>query len=532
MPDDKERVSANLRPSLRTRHRKRLVESQGVLAPSATTAVKLSGVSFDAPPIDELLEIEDTSVASLAPAADLAPSRGTGSARAGLILAIGDAVALAGAAALALAVRSTSGPGADAGAELACGGAFVVLGLALFAARGSYRADSHSLTTGWNDLRVIVPGVAVIGWLLVGLSALVGGRDHVVVGDGSVALVVLFAALAVPATRLASRTAQRRTRHLRRVIVVGSGMMARRVARSLAWDPCLKVLGLVDDDPHNSDSVLGGTDDLPALCTRLQVDQVVVAFSRTHPAEALERLRAVHCSVDVAVVPRYFELLSPRSNLRELGGIPLVDLAPPQLGPAARTAKRLFDVVVSALVLVGVAPLMAVITLLIKLTSEGTVLFRQERTGYHARPFVIYKFRTMTSRSQDVPADLRAMSEVDGPLFKMREDPRTTAVGRFLRRTSLDELPQLFNVLKGEMSLVGPRPFIPSESAQMIGHALRRFEVRPGLTGLWQISGRSMLSYEEVIRLDYLYVASWSFWWDIKILLSTPAKVLRGVGAY
>lgn len=497
-------------------------------SPSAA-AVNLSGVSFEVGAVDELLEADESAAASLGIATELGSPGGSG--LGGLAIAVGDAVALAGSVAAAFAIGAAKLGSADRPA-LAFAAGFVLLGVLVFAARGCYRVY-HASTSSWNDIRTAVPAVALNAWLLVGALSLFGvsgGRPAA--GDGTIALVVLLSAVAVPAGRVVTRAAQRRTLPLRRVVVVGSGMMARRVARSLSWDPTVKLLGLVDDDPAHSDSVLGGTSDLPGLCEQLHVDQIVVAFSRTHPAEALERLRSLRSSVSVAVVPRYFELLSPRSSLREVAGIPLIELAAPQLGPAARAAKRLFDLVVTALLLTFLAPVMGVIAFLVKKTSEGPVLFRQERVGYRGRRFVIYKFRTMTSLSQEVPAALRGESEVDGPLFKMRDDPRITPLGRFLRRTSLDELPQLLNVLKGEMSLVGPRPFIPSESAQMRGHALRRFEVRPGLTGLWQISGRSMLSYEEVVRLDYLYVASWSFWWDLKIILSTPAKVLRGLGAF
>jgi lipopolysaccharide/colanic/teichoic acid biosynthesis glycosyltransferase len=144
----------------------------------------------------------------------------------------------------------------------------------------------------------------------------------------------------------------------------------------------------------------------------------------------------------------------------------------------------------------------------------------------------MYKLRTMSIDAEGMRSQLDTANEVDGPLFKMQIDPRVTKVGRFLRKTSLDELPQLFNVLRGDMALVGPRPFIPSESNSIDGSALRRFEVRPGMTGLWQVSGRSELTFDELQRLDYLYVASWSIWWDMRILWVTPARVFRGSGAF
>ena len=160
------------------------------------------------------------------------------------------------------------------------------------------------------------------------------------------------------------------------------------------------------------------------------------------------------------------------------------------------------------------------------------MLFRQERIGKGNKPFTIYKLRTMAHDAEQKRPELEHSNEMDGPLFKIRADPRATPIGRFLRRTSLDEAPQLFNVLRGDMSLVGPRPFIRAESSAIDGSAQRRFEVRPGMTGLWQVSGRSELTFEEMQRLDYLYVASWSIWWDFRILWLTPALVFRGHGAF
>jgi lipopolysaccharide/colanic/teichoic acid biosynthesis glycosyltransferase len=209
-----------------------------------------------------------------------------------------------------------------------------------------------------------------------------------------------------------------------------------------------------------------------------------------------------------------------------------MDIAPPRLGPLNRAAKRSLDIVASALLLVLSLPAMVVIAVAIKLTSPGPVLFLQERVGFKGATFKMIKFRTMQVGADDVKLDLRAQNDVDGPLFKLHNDQRVTAVGRFLRKTSLDELPQLVNVLFGKMSLVGPRPFVPDESAGIDGWATRRFEVRPGMTGLWQTSGRNDLPFEELRQLDYAYVASWSLWWDLKILWHTPGSVLHKHGAY
>jgi lipopolysaccharide/colanic/teichoic acid biosynthesis glycosyltransferase len=209
-----------------------------------------------------------------------------------------------------------------------------------------------------------------------------------------------------------------------------------------------------------------------------------------------------------------------------------MDVAPSRHGLVSLATKRAVDIVISFSLLLVLSPLMDLIAVAIKLTSPGPVFFRQPRVGYKNRVFSIFKFRTMGVGSDEIKIDLREHNDVDGPLFKLRVDPRVTPVGRFLRSTSLDEIPQLINVLVGRMALVGPRPFVPDESAEINGWAARRFDVRPGMTGLWQISGRNDLPFEELRQLDYAYVASWSLWWDLKILWLTPGSVLRRHGAY
>jgi lipopolysaccharide/colanic/teichoic acid biosynthesis glycosyltransferase len=201
------------------------------------------------------------------------------------------------------------------------------------------------------------------------------------------------------------------------------------------------------------------------------------------------------------------------------------------VGAAARGVKRVFDVVVAGALLVLLSPLFAAVAVAIKLTSPGPVMFRQFRSGKDRQPFRMYKFRTMGVDAEEQRAALAELNEVDGPIFKMKDDPRVTPVGEWLRQTSLDELPQLINVLRGDMSLVGPRPFPIDESEKITGWATIRFSVPPGMTGLWQVSGRNALDYEDLRHLDYVYVASWSFGWDLRIILQTPASVLlrRGV---
>jgi lipopolysaccharide/colanic/teichoic acid biosynthesis glycosyltransferase len=227
-----------------------------------------------------------------------------------------------------------------------------------------------------------------------------------------------------------------------------------------------------------------------------------------------------------------FELVTWRSQVEEISGLPVMDIAPANLGLSARFVKRAFDTAVSATILLVTLPVFVVVAAVIKATSRGPVFFRQARRGRDGIAFRIFKFRTMRADAEKERDLYLDRNEVDGPLFKIKEDPRITSVGRLLRGTSLDELPQLLNVLKGDMSVVGPRPFVIAESDRIDGWAARRFDVRPGMTGLWQTSGRNDLPFEELRRLDYAYVASWSFTWDLKILWQTPGSVWRRQGAY
>jgi lipopolysaccharide/colanic/teichoic acid biosynthesis glycosyltransferase len=234
----------------------------------------------------------------------------------------------------------------------------------------------------------------------------------------------------------------------------------------------------------------------------------------------------------VSVVPRLFELHSWRSEIEELHGLPLIHIPPAALTVGARVSKRTLDLVGAlAAILLGL-PAWVAVALAIKLDSPGPVFFLQDRTGRGGRTFRVVKFRTMTADAWELRGTVATFNEVDGPIFKMKADPRVTGVGKFLRRTSIDEFPQLLNVVRGEMSLVGPRPLPVEESDKLDGAALTRFDVSPGLTGLWQVSGRSDLSYADLQHLDSVYVRSWSFLWDLRIILETPRSVFAGRGAY
>jgi lipopolysaccharide/colanic/teichoic acid biosynthesis glycosyltransferase len=250
----------------------------------------------------------------------------------------------------------------------------------------------------------------------------------------------------------------------------------------------------------------------------------------------IDLLREIQGIAQLTIVPRAFELLSWRSTFTELSGLPLIEAAPLQMSMLDRFVKRTFDLTISGIALVLASPILLLIGLAVALTSRGPILYRQQRLGRGGRPFTILKFRTMRVEQFSPPAPSVPAAADNAPLFatrnKLSEEERITRVGKLLRKTGLDELPQLWNVLTGAMSIVGPRPFISEESAVAVGWQARRYEVRPGITGLWQVSGRNNLSGEDLVELDYLYVASWSMWWDVKIMWDTPRTMLRGLGAY
>jgi exopolysaccharide biosynthesis polyprenyl glycosylphosphotransferase len=222
----------------------------------------------------------------------------------------------------------------------------------------------------------------------------------------------------------------------------------------------------------------------------------------------------------------------PRTTIRPTAGLTLLHVDHPQLSGPRQILKEVFDRFVAGVALVLLAPLFAAVAAAIRLGDNGPALFTQTRVGKDGHPFKIYKFRTMVVDAEQRLAELQSSNDLDGVLFKMRRDPRITAIGARLRKWSVDELPQLINVFRGEMSLVGPRPALPEEAARYADHVRRRLVVKPGLTGMWQVNGRSNLSWDETVRLDLRYVENWSFALDLQILWKTLPVIFRGSGAY
>jgi exopolysaccharide biosynthesis polyprenyl glycosylphosphotransferase len=237
-------------------------------------------------------------------------------------------------------------------------------------------------------------------------------------------------------------------------------------------------------------------------------------------------------AVDLVVAPALMEVAGPRTSIRPVAGLPLLHVEHPELSGGRRLAKTVFDRAGASLALILLSPLLAFIAIAIRAGSKGPAFFRQVRVGRDGREFTVLKFRTMVVDAERRKAALVQYNDHDGVLFKIRNDPRVTRTGTWLRRYSLDELPQLINVLRGDMSLVGPRPPLPDEVAQYGDDVRRRLVVRPGMTGLWQVSGRADLSWEESVRLDLRYVENWSLTLDLQILWKTWSAVFRGSGAY
>ncbi|CCQ45013.1 exopolysaccharide biosynthesis polyprenyl glycosylphosphotransferase family protein [Pseudarthrobacter siccitolerans] len=290
-------------------------------------------------------------------------------------------------------------------------------------------------------------------------------------------------------------------------------------------------------EPKSGLPILGSDPDTHAIMEAIRASRAdAVAISagvQLHP-QTLRLLgwELAAQNVGLIMAPALTDIAGPRIHTQPVAGLPLIHVTTPSLEGGQRVAKRLFDVVVSGLLILVTSPLMAVVALMVKLDSSGPVLFKQERVGIEGQHFHMLKFRSMVSDAEDRLESLSNLNEGAGVLFKIKNDPRITRVGKFLRTYSLDELPQLFNILSGSMSLVGPRPPLPKEVAAYEHEVRRRLLVRPGLTGLWQVSGRSNLSWQDSVRLDLYYVENWSLASDLVIILRTARAVFHNSGAY
>ena len=325
-----------------------------------------------------------------------------------------------------------------------------------------------------------------------------------------------------------------------RVLVVGGTKEVDELVAEFAREPYagLHVVGACVpggyDGAGASVPVVGSLTSVVQAVARTGADTVAVTASHGVTSSVLKRLgwELEDVGVDIVVAPALTDVAGPRVHVRPVSGLSLLYVEQPEFSGPSRFIKEVFDRLAAFVGLLVALPLFLVIAVTIKATSPGPVIFRQVRVGREGKSFTVYKFRSMVVDAEERLDDLLRHNESDGVLFKVREDPRVTSVGRLLRRFSLDELPQLVNVLFGEMSLVGPRPALPSETEEYGRSVRRRLLVKPGITGLWQVSGRSDLSWEDSVRLDLYYVENWSFTGDIQILWKTAWAVITSRGAY
>jgi exopolysaccharide biosynthesis polyprenyl glycosylphosphotransferase len=400
--------------------------------------------------------------------------------------------------------------------------------------RDEERAD-HSTA---DDLVAVFHLVTVGAWGFFVAATLTG------VASPQLARMTLFwllAVILVTGARAGARAfCRRQVEYLQNTIVIGNGSLAQLVVRKVRNHPeyGLNLVGTVrcGTARNGSDSQLvadlGTPDELPHLVQLLDVERVIVACPEEADDRVIDLIRSLKPMVQVDVVPRYHQVLGAGVRTHTIEGLALVALPTNRLPRSSMLLKRSMDVVVSAAVLILGAPLFALVALAVKLDSRGPVFFRQTRMGAAGRTFEIVKFRTMTADADELKSELAHLNAHvtggDARMFKIPHDPRVTRVGAFLRRFSLDELPQLLNVLRGEMSLVGPRPLIIEEDDEVRDWARRRLDLRPGMTGLWQVHGSSRIAFGEMVDLDYFYVTNWSLWGDIGLLLRTVPVVLRG----
>ena len=402
----------------------------------------------------------------------------------------------------------------------------------VFWGTGEYKRVARALSLG-----VVVFIVATYVMKLPGLS-----RAWTLLAWG---FGVLFVALGRSAVRAGVASARKRGRLLRPTLIVGCNEEAADIVRALQANRSsgLTPIGSVSSQHRNHEAVdhcaelgvpcLGSADRIDRVLDENTIDTVLIAstaFDHDVLARIISSMRGR--DVDIQLSSGLLDVTTSRVLIREVSGIPLVTLRRVAFTPWRRFVKRTFDVVVGTICLVLGMPLWLAIAAAIKSESPGPVFYRQERVGRGGKRFLMYKFRSMSDGADARLEQLSASNEATGPLFKMRDDPRVTRVGRWMRKYSIDEFPQLINVLRGEMSLVGPRPPLPHETEKYTERHWPRMEVPPGMTGLWQVSGRSTLSFEEMVRLDLFYIENWSVGFDMGLILRTLPAVLFARGAY
>lgn len=455
-----------------------------------------------------------------------------------------DLLVVSGAMVLAVLGRKRLGlfeSSADVTSSLMIVGPLLLLGwLVVIALFGGYREDVFGAGTD-EYKRVFNASVATAGLLGIGcyLAKFQLSRGFFLLAFGVGIPALLLGRFVL---RKAVHRARRQGRLRYRVLIAGTPEHVDEVAAVLRREPwlgyhvagALVPRGSTGDETAAGIPILGTTDHATSLITASDVDVVFFAGGALTSAGQMRRIvwDLEKADVQVVVAPSVTDVSGERIKVRPVGGLPLMHIDPPRATDAARWGKRTFDIVGSAGLIVAFAPLMAYAALRIKLSDGGPVFFNQVRTGRDGKHFGCLKFRTMCVDAEERLAELYAAIGHEAGLFKMKDDPRITRPGKWLRRYSIDELPQLFNVLRGDMSLIGPRPPLPREVESYHADVLRRLRVRPGMTGLWQVSGRSDLSWDEAVRLDLYYVDNWSMLQDLSILGRTFGAVFGSRGAY
>jgi len=415
----------------------------------------------------------------------------------------------------------------------------VALGIAWWACSayslGLYRISMRR--SSWQKIRVIIEASILLGLFLGFLSFAL----KLNMSRPLIALFVVVQALFLSAARLAVAL-HGRPRHSweprRNIVIVGAGRKAREmgevISRYRDWG--LRILGYVQANGNQGadpGELLGTVTDLPQIIENNVVDEVIFVASGPKELDALQEVLAVckELGVHARVAADFFPAKVSKLSMEFLENVPLITFSATPDGAFSLFVKRVIDIVCAAVVLVVLTPFMVIVSALVKLTSRGPIIYKQVRCGLYGRKFVLYKFRSMRRGAEDVLWEIRHLNEMDGPVFKMRNDPRVTPLGRLLRKTSIDELPQFWNVLRGDMSLVGPRAPLPEEVREYTRWQRRRLSVKPGITCLWQVSGRNEIDFHEWMKLDLHYIDNWSLLLDLKILLRTFPVVLLGKGA-
>jgi exopolysaccharide biosynthesis polyprenyl glycosylphosphotransferase len=430
--------------------------------------------------------------------------------------------------------------GEDLGHSMALPGVLIGLGwLLAMSIIGGYEAGVFG--AGPDEFKRVFRGSLIA----VGAVAMFSYFIHYDTSRGYVGLAFLIGIPALMGGRLALRSSLKRARRhgvLRhRVMIVGDVEHIDDVARVLQRETWIgyEVVGALTPTREASETpygvpVLGRSSDAAEIFVDSGADLIVVAGGAMCSAAEMQELvyELEKHDGEVVLAPHVTDISQQRIRMRPVGGLPLIHIDKPRAAGATRLAKRAFDVAGASAIILALSPLMLFAALRIKLHDGGPVMFRQTRVGRDGETFGCFKFRTMVVDAESKVAELQKAMGAGALLFKMQDDPRITRPGKWMRRFSVDELPQLFNVFKGDMSLIGPRPQVPAEVAMYSGHMDRRLRVRPGMTGLWQVSGRSSLTVEEAIRLDLYYVDNWSMLQDLAILWRTLGAVVGSKGAY